>query len=449
MNTSSRTKVAWRLERLPSSSYFIFLGFMIVGTYFLESVDNGAIGYFLPYFTKEFGLNSAQSGLLGSVSSLGVIAGAIIALIFCDRIGRKKIIVVSMFVWGIFGVIMAAAGSLTVLIIARIGIGLGLGAQIPAATTLLSESIPAKKRAAYITVFMSCTPLGLAAAGLLSYFLIPSIGWRGVAVIESILSLTVFILIKYLPESALWLESRGRFEEADAVITKIESRVAKATGKELPPIQVLSEEEKPAANRTKIPLVELFSKKYVRSTIMVTLWWPAAMFVSIGLSTWFSSLMVAKGFTIIKSIGYTSVMYLGGLLGIPVVQFLLKRLGRKWTTVVMPIIIGVFAFCYGKSGNLGLMIVLGILYNCFVYGSAMTNNVYTPELYPTRIRGTALSYGSIFGRTGAFLGPTIIGMIVQSYGAPNVFPFVAAVCVFYGIWVALLGKETGECIFTE
>lgn len=451
MNSSTRTKVAWRLERLPRSSYITLLGLIIVGAYLLDAIDSGAIGYYLPLFAKEFGLTSAQSGLIGSVSSIGVIAGCFITTFLCDTIGRKKVLVTSMFIWGAFGFLMASSHSLTTLIISRIGIGIGLGAQLPAATALLSEVIPAKLRSFYISLLLASTPAGFAISGLLNYFAIPAVGWRGVAIIEAALFIGVIAVAKAVPESALWLESKGRFEQADAIMTKIEENIVKSTGKELPPVQIPANTGAAKASTGKISILELFSKKYLRSTIMLTLWWPAALFVSIGLSTWFSSLMVAKGFTIIKSIGYVSLMYVGGLLGVPVVQNLLKikKIGRKWTCVIMPIVCGVFAFCYGMSNVLPLMIIFGMLYNCFIFGAGMANNVYTPELYPTRIRGTAIGYALTVGRVGSFLGPIVIGMIVQNYGANTVFPCVAGLLVFYGLWIALLGKETGGKVFDE
>lgn len=446
---SNRVKIAWRLERLPSSSYLMLLGFLLIVSYFLESVDNAAIGYFLPIIAKEFNIGPEMLGYVGTISNVGVVVGALFAGIFTDTIGRKKIIVGSMIIWGVFGILLAYASSVEVFMIARVGIGLGFGAQVPATLTLLSEIVPAKLRAAYITAFMAMVPIGAVIAGGLSYFLIPSIGWRGVALIEALFFLFSFVLIKYLPESAVWLESKRRFREADEIMTMIEKKVEKSIGHALPVPEIHLETETSGVKTDKIPMRELFSKNYIRSTIMVSLWWPAILAATVGLGTWFSALMVAKGFTISKSIGYVSLMYMGGVLGVPLVRFLLKRIGRKWTTALMPALVAVAAYFYGVSTVLPVIIIFGLLYNMLIYGSAMTNNVYTPELFPTRIRGTAMGYANSIGRFGAIFGPIVIGMIMQNYGVEMVFYFAAGLFLFCGIAIAILGRETGEQVFTE
>lgn len=446
---ANRVKIPWRVERLPSSRYLLIVGTVLMITYFFESVDNGAIGFFLPVFAKEFKLDNATLGFVGTLSNVGYMGGALFAGLLSDLFGRKKVIIAAMLFWGLCGVLLANAKTLNSLMIARVLLGIGLGAQVPVTITLLSETIPSRLRAAYITGFMALLPVGSAVAGLLSYYLIPVIGWRGVAIVESIPALASLLVVKFVPESAFWLESKGHYEEADKVMARIENGVEKSIGRSLPQVEVPAEPDQFTVKENKVPLRELFTKKYIKSTIMVSIWWPAALTGVYGLITWFSALLVARGFTITKSIGYVSIMYLGGVLGIPVVRWMVEKIGRKWTVVSIGVVTALGAFLYGNSNILPLIIATGLFYNAGAYATGMVNNLYTTELYPTRIRATAMGYANFIGRIGAIAGPIAIGFILQGYGVSTVFLFAGSMFLLYGVVIALLGKETKGVVFTE
>lgn len=450
MPETNRVRIAWRQERLPSSRYLTGVCMILIFVYFFEAVDNGAIGYFLPYFSKEFNLDKTSLGFLGTMSNVGIMLGAIVSGMLSDKFGRKKVICFTMFFWGLSGILQAYSWSLNSLIVARLLMGFGLGAQIPATTILLVEIIPSRLRSVYIPTLLALLPLGSAGAGLVSYFLIPEIGWRGVSIVMALPCLTSLLVFKFVPESALWLESKGYLEKADAVITKIEQATERSVGHVLPPIQVPTDDDGKLASKEKIsPLREIFSRKYIRSTIMITLWYPAVMAAVYGLTTWFSVLFVERGFTISKSIGYVSIMYVGGVLGMPLVRYWSERYGRKPTTIIFAVAGATTAYFYGITTVLPLIILFGILYNVACYAAGMIHNLYAPELYSTAIRGTGLGYAQFVGRMGAVLGPIAIGIIMQNYGVQAVFYFAASLYLFYGIVVLILGTETKGKVFTE
>lgn len=446
---SVKVRIPWRIERLPSSSFMVAISTVLILTYFFTSVDQGAIGYFLPMFAKEFNIDSATLGWLGSVSSIGAMAGALVAGLITDLFGRKKIIVISMFGWGVSGLLLASASNLTMLMVARVLIGVFLGAQVPATITLLSELIPSRLRAKYITALMAVLPVGSAVAGLVSYFFMPTIGWRGVALVEALPALAAILVIKFVPESAFWLESKGRHEEADAVMVRIEKGVEKSIGKPLPPVEVPIGADQHTGEAPKVPIADLFSKKYAKTTIMVTIWWFTAVTGVIGLVTWFSVLMMSKGFSMTSSIGYVSLMYFAGVLGIPVVRWMLEHIGRKWSAVIVGVATAVAAYFYGISSSLPLIITFGILYNIASYSTGMVNITYTPELYPTHMRGTAVGYANVMGNLGGAFGPIAIGYIMQGYGPNAVFLFGGSMYLAFSIIIALLGKETKGIVFSE
>jgi putative MFS transporter len=424
------------------------LGIILVLAFFLESVDFRAIGYFLPYFTKEFTLTPTQAGYFGSLSQGGMVIGALFAGWLSDRFGRKKVLIGAIITWGIFGILQTFAGSYEMLMVARLGIGLGVGAHMPVEITMLAEIVPSKLRAKYITACMCCSMLGFALAGILTWLFIPYIGWRGVSFVMAAFALLVIVIAKVLPESALWLESKGRFAEADAIMTKMEQKTAKALGHALPPVEIPAEEDTVKVEE-KGSLRELFSKKILRTTVMVTLWWFFLMLATNGLGIWLTSLFVAKGFTISKATGFVALTYTVAIFSYPIVQFLLKRCGRKWTAVIALFLTAIFSYLYGFAPTVPLMIMFGMVYSVFNACVSMTVNTYLPELFPTRIRNTGTGYGNAMGKVGGLVGPIIFGLIMTASGPMAVFAFAAGSFAVTALVIAVLGKETSGKIFEQ
>lgn len=446
-NTQIQAEIPWRIERLPSSPYLLGVCTVLLLAYLFEAIDNGAIGYYLPYFAEEFHLQNASLGYVSSVGHLGVMIGAITSGILSDKFGRRNVIAGSMIWWGISGLLLAWSPNFTVLIISRVLIGIGVGAEVPAVLALLSELLPSKLRGRYFSICLAMLPLGACFAGLISYFFIPYIGWRGVAIVEAVPAFVSILVIKAVPESPIWLASKGYFKKADVIMTKIEQSTEKSTKKALPPVYI--PENITIKVHTKSRVRDLFSRKNLKTTIMVTIWWPAACAVVYGMMTWINALLIAKGFTMSKSIGYVSLMYLAGILGTPFVSYSVDRFGRKKTAITLGILSTIFVYFYGTVSVLPLIILFGALYNICYNATGMVNNLYTPELFPTHMRATGTGYSSSVGRIGSIASPIIMGYLMQGFGPDSVFYFAAGLCLTWVLAIAILGPETKGKIFTE
>lgn len=445
--TDSRVKISHRIERLPSSKYQMLLAGLVLIGWFVEAIDMGGISFLFPALAKEFKLDAVTLGFVGSMSFVGMFFGSAISGGLSDKFGRKKMLIVSMLFWGISGTLLAYSPSITWIIICRFMLGVGLGAQIPVAMSTISEFVSSKSRGKYLTAYQVFLPIGIATAGLLAYLLLPKMGWRFVFIAEAVPSLWALVIWKYMPESPMWLESKGRLTEADSVMECIEKNVEKSIGHSLPAVQqpkaVLIEQ----ASVKGSSFWQIWSKPYRATTIMCSIWWFCALLGFYGLSTWFSVLFVAKGFTVIKSIGYVSLITLGGVPAYFLITYLVEKIGRKWTDVTMAILTAVAAYFYGISSTFVIVIITGLLFQFVQYGYAMVNTVYLPELYPTAIRGTGLGFALAMGRIGAMTGPLAIGYILNSYGSGAVFVFAAGINILGGLIVAVLGIETKGKVF--
>lgn len=448
-----RIKVSYRLERLPSSKYHVFLTFLLIVAWFIESIDLGGMGYLLPVLGKSFNLSPSMMGLVASISFAGMFVGSIFSGGLSDRFGRKTMLIAAMAFWGTAGALLSFAWSIESLLTFRFLLGVGLGAQVPIGITMLSELVPSQSRGKYLSLYQAFLPLGIATAGLTTYLLLPSFGWRGVFIVEALPALWFLVVWKYLPESARWLESKERYAEADQVVSDMEEKVQKSIGRTIPPIDgvalslSLAEEESAVAKEPIKGLSQLMTKHYMSRLIMSGVLMFTTMAAYYGLSMWLSALLVAKGFSVTKSIGFVSLIALGGIPAFLMVTDLVERVGRKWASIITIVAMAFSAYAYGSASTVAYVIILGLIYQFFQFGMTMVNNVYIPELWPTHARGTGTGFAFGIGRVGAFLGPMALGVIMGIYGPQAVFICSSGLLLFGALVVMILGPETKGKIF--
>ena len=454
-----RIKVSYRLERLPSSSYHLFLTFLLIVAWFIESIDLGGMGYLLPVLGQHFSLPPGIMGLVASISFAGMFVGSVFSGSLSDKFGRKKMLIAAMVFWGTAGALLSIAWSMASLLVFRFLLGVGLGAQVPIGITMLSELVPSQARGKYLSLYQAFLPLGIAAAGLITYLILPGFGWQGVFLAEALPALWFLVIWKYLPESARWLESKGRCQEADEIARQMEERVEKSTGRALPPLagpaRSLEEGEKESAaaqngqdgREACQGLRELLSRCYLARLVMSGVLMFTTMAAYYGLSMWLSALLVAKGFSVTKSISFVSLIALGGIPAFLLVTYLVETAGRKWASVITIVAMAVSAYAYGSAATVVFVIILGLIYQFFQFGMTMVNNVYIPELWPTPLRGTGTGFAYGIGRVGAFLGPMALGVVMGAYGPQAVFMCSSALLLFGAFVVWVLGPETKGQIF--
>lgn len=439
-------RIPQRIERLPLTSYQRVIGFVIVMAWMFDCIDLGAMTFLLPVLAKEFHLNAAQMGLLGSMSFAGMFVGTLFSGLFSDKIGRKTVLQWSMVIWGMAGLLLALSWNIPSLFFFRFLLGMGLGSELPVANAMLPEFLPKHARGRYVAIMEGLLPVGIIIAGIISYLVLPRVGWRWVFVAESIPAAWLFIIRRNLPESPRWLETMGRIEAADQVMRQIETEVGKRFGKPLPPVPdtILVEKE-----TSQSAFTELWSRDYYKRTIMLWILWPAALFGYYGLTTWLGALLVNKGFNIIKSISFVIFITSGGIPGFLLATYLLERIGRKAVVIPTLVMTAVSAYFYGQATSLTLLYFWGFLLQFFQYGMWSSVYAYTPELYPTRMRATGCGLSSSIGRIGALLGPYVIGAVLASAGSTAVFNLAASMFAIAALAVLILGPETKGRILEE
>lgn len=443
---AARINIEGRLERLPMTSYQKRV-FVIVATAWLaDQVDVALLVFLIGAITRDFQLTHIEIGYLASMTFLGQLVGNIVFGSSSDLLGRRTTFQATMILWGVASFLAAGAWGLASLMVFRFLIGAGVGGEAPVAQAILSEVIPAGERGKYIAFMEGFWAVGFVLSGLISYALLPVAGWRWVFVVVGLLAAVVFWVRRSLPESPRWLADHGRFEEADAAMSRIEAEVVSRHGGELPPPKPFIED---AVQETRNPMAVLFQRSHLKRNVMLFSMWFFALLGFYGLNSWIAVMLEAQGLSVVKSVGFVTLIAVGGIPGFYVAARLLEKIGRKPTTAIFLVMSAVMAFAYGQAPNFVMLFVFGFFMQFFMFGMWSCLYAYTPELYPTRCRSTGAGVASAFGRVGAITGPIVVGYIINMVGQVGVFTLGAGSFGLAALMVLVLGIETRGKILEE
>jgi putative MFS transporter len=289
-------------------------------------------------------------------------------------------------------------------------------------------------------------PIGLVAASLAGVWVVPHLGWQYMFVIGALPALLTLVLRRLLPESPRWLAVRGRDAEAQAAMALIETETQKAIGRPLPPPRpVVSTSSKPAS------LSDLFGPIYLRRTLVVWVIWFSSYFVNYGLSIWLPTVYR----TVFKlpldvSLRYGLITQAAGLVGTLICALAIDHVGRRlWFALS-------FAAAAVALAALALFPtptaeqVLACMTIAYFFVSTINIGVYlyTPELYPTRVRALGVGAATAWLRFASMIGPTVVGMMLAG-GLPSVFVTFAAVAAIAAVTTGLFAIETKGRVLEE
>ncbi|MGG3445685.1 MFS transporter [Bacillus nitratireducens] len=373
-----------------------------------DAMDVGMLSFVIVALQKDWGLSTQEMGWIGSINSIGMAVGALVFGVLSDKIGRKSVFIITLLLFSIGSGLTALTTTLTMFLVLRFLIGMGLGGELPVASTLVSESVEAHERGKIVVLLESFWAGGWLIAALISYFVIPKYGWEVAMVLSAVPALYALYLRWNLPDSPRF----QKVEKRPSIIENIKS---------------------------------VWSGKYRKATIMLWILWFCVVFSYYGMFLWLPSVMVMKGFSLIKSFQYVLIMTLAQLPGYFTAAWFIERLGRKFVLVAYLIGTACSAYVFGIADSLTALIVAGMLLSFFNLGAWGALYAYTPEQYPTVIRGTGAGMAAAFGRIGGILGPLLVGYLVASQASLSlIFTIFCASILIGALAVIILGKETKQ-----
>ncbi len=432
--------ISQRIDKLPATPLLWRVLLLTGFGWLFDAMDQGMVSGVMAAIGKEWQLTPADLGVLGSASAVGMAVGAAAAGMVSDRFGRRTVISYTLVLFGIASALSAFSPNFTVLLFFRFLTGLGLGGELPAASTLVSEYSPARVRGRMVVYLESFWAWGWIISALIAYLLIPLYGWRIGFILGGIPALYAAYIRKGIPESPRYLEQKGRFLEADAIVRKMELQagVENALITTAPGL----EQEK----KSKVSFSELWSKQYLRRTIVLWILWLGINFGYYGFVLWTPTLLVGKGFSLVKGFEFTLIMCIAQLPGYYSSAYLIERIGRKAVLAVYLAGTAVASYLFGHGESVNSILLSGCLLYFFSLGAWGAVYAYTPEVYPTRVRGSGTGWAAAVGRIGAITAPYIVGLVYETYGKQAGFNYVfimlTAVFAVVAVVVAAAGIET-------
>ncbi|MFT4066320.1 MFS transporter [Paraburkholderia sp.] len=439
------SSVAARLERLPFCGFHKKLLFMGGLGYTFDAMDSSSMAFVLPAISHAWALTSFQIGLIASSTYTGFFFGALLAGLGGDRFGRRFVMVTALIIFCIASLISSQVNHWQAFYSIRIFAGFGAGAESAIVAPFLSEFVARKYRGAFTGALAGFFAVGYVMSAILGNLIIPHMedGWRVVIVITS---LPIFILLwwrRSLPESPRWLESRGRFAEANATLDRIEAQVRK-DGKafETIPASIAKAVTPRHGSSFAGNLGAIWSRQLRRTTAMSWAMWFAIAFSYYAFFTWIPSLLVQHGMTITKSFGFSLLMYVAQIPGYLSAAYCNERFGRQATIAGYMILGGLSAIGMALSDATWQIAAAGICLSFFMNGTFGGIYAYTPEIFPTYLRATGVGTSSSFGRIGAIIAPIMVGMIYPVLGFAGVFGVTTCVLLVGASTVLILGVPT-------
>jgi putative MFS transporter len=393
---------------------------------FFDIFDVFLAGTLGTVLTRSFGLSQAMIPVVLGSSFLGMFFGAIFIGAMADRIGRRPAFLLNLGIYSLFTLAGSFSPNAAVLIATRFLAGIGIGAQMPLSDAYLSELLPARVRGEMISVAYTIGFCGIPAIGLSARMLVPTHlfgvdGWRWLFGVGSLGGLVIWALQRYVVESPRWLEAAGKTEEAQRVAAFL---VGGGSGSALPAARGEGQERVPRA-----PYRALFAPAIRRRTLMLYVFQVVQTIGYYGFGTMVPLVLAHKGFSLLDSLSYTTIAFLGYPVGSALSLLLVERIDRRALIVISALAMAVFGLALGFATSPALIGTFGILYTLVSNIFSNAFHVLQGEIFPTAIRGRAA--GSAYGlsRLSSAAMPFVLLPVLDRYGSGAMFAIVAAAMV--------------------
>ncbi|HEX7396517.1 MAG TPA: MFS transporter [Propionibacteriaceae bacterium] len=430
-----------RLDRLPFTRRHARL---LLGSglgWALDAMDVGLIGFVMAALAKQWSLSAATLGWIGSIGFAGMAVGASVGGLLADRIGRRQVFALTLLVYGLATGAAALSMSVGMLVALRFVVGIGLGAELPVASTLVSEYAPRRIRGRVVVALEAFWALGWIFAALLGYFLIPGspAGWRW-ALAVGIVPAAYALYVRFgLPESVRFLERRGRIDEAEAEVQTYERAAGvEPEPSELPAARVGGSES-------------IWSRTLRRRTAALWVVWFGINLSYYGAFTWIPTLLSAGDAGLTKSFAWTLIITLAQIPGYVAAAVLIEVWGRRATLATFLAGSAVAAMLFGWAVSqhplvAGWVIGSGCLLSFFNLGAWGALYAVGPEIYPTTSRGTGTGAAAAFGRIAAIIAPLSVPLLIGVGGRPLVFGTFAVAFAIATVAALFLPERRGETL---
>jgi len=387
----------------------------------LDGFDTAAIGYIAPSLIKDWGVSKPALAPVLSAALFGLAAGALASGPIADRLGRRRVLTATVLLFGVATLASAFATNLTELTVLRFITGLGLGAAMPSAVTLMSEYSPTSRRATLTNLMFCGFPLGAAFGGFLAAWMIPQWGWQSVLVLGGAVPLLLTVaLALWLPESVRFMVTRRQ------PIARIRQALARIAGAQVNSIDRFTLSETRVVTNERGGIAQVLARPYRLGTLMLWLAYFMGLVIFYALINWMPLLFKEAGIEPRTATLISALFPLGGV-GAVFFGWLMDRVEPNRIIALGFALTAVAVWAIGHLvGHVG-----GLVVGVFLAGALMnTAQSSLPALaagfYPTNARATGVSWMLGIGRFGGIAGSLLVAQLsAMQAGFGTVFAVLA------------------------
>lgn len=358
----------------------------------IEGFDLQSMGVAAPRMKAEMLLSISQMGWVFSAAVLGTLPGALIAGRYADAVGRKKVLIICIAVFGCMSLLTPFVQQYSVLLLVRFLTGIGMGGALPIVITMVSEAVSEKYKATAVSSMYCGMPIGGILTSVIALSMIGDHEWRYIFYFGGIAPLVLIpVLIYLLPESKAYLNTEHTLIKQKKSLFEV-----------------------------------LFNKDRIVVTICLWLSFFGTLLVLTLLQNWLPTLITGIGLSKAQGSLIQIGFNLGGFIGVLMLGFMLDRLNKGFIVkcVYLGILISLIGLAF--SNNLLTFTLSAAACGMFIIGCQSILYSLSAKYYPTEMRGSGVGAAVSVGRLGAFIGPLVAGYLL-SIGQSEIFVIASSI----------------------
>ena len=433
MNRTSVVNVQTFINEQPFGGFQWLVFFMCFVIVLLDGFDTAAIGFIAPSLLTEWGLSKPDLAPVLSAALFGLACGALGSGPLSDRLGRRSLLLTSVFLFGVACLASAFSSSIGQLTVLRFITGVGLGAAMPNAVTMMGEFCPDRRRATLINLMFCGFPLGAAFGGFLAAWMIPHFGWRSVLMLGGVTPLVLgVVLLMKMPESVRFMVANNQ------PVDRIRATLARVSQQALNAGSFVMTETAPQTGSKGAGVV--LSRAYIVGSVMLWLAYFMGLVIFYASINWMPILLKDAGLTPKSATLISALFPLGGV-GAVLCGMLMDRFNANRVIAVCYALTAVSVYFIGQAaGNVGALVAIVFIAGVLMNTAQSSMPALAAAFYPTEGRGTGVAWMLGVGRFGGIAGSFLVAELTRRHFT---FSGVFATIAIAGLvaCVALLLKQ--------
>lgn len=365
-----------------------------------------AVGFAAPSVAVTFGIDRVTAFQIGTLFFLGMFFGAWGFGKLSDRIGRRNLLILTVAMDAVFGLASVFAQDFTLLLALRFLTGAAVGGTLPVDYAMMAEFLPPRNRGRWLVWLEGFWAVGTIIIALTAWIAATQgavAPWRWIFAVAAFPALIGIFLRIWVPESPMYLVRRGRADEARAVV----NRVLKANGaRPLAPDDTLVPAQVPAGAAPSI-----YSPLLRSRTIGVLAVWFLVSLSYYGVFIWVPGQLATEGFGFVRGYGFLVILALAQIPGYALAAWGVEALGRRTTLMAFLCLSAAGCALFTLASGTAMVATALMMMSFALLGTWGALYAFTPELFPTHLRGTGMGTASAMARLGGILAPSLLALV--------------------------------------